>query len=88
MLADIYERVSASCQGLGLDTECLGGGRIDHNPSKKTIKVYDKSQVQEANILLLLLFLLLLLCNRVMDEQITLKPSAFSWRPIPTTLWM
>lgn len=44
-LADIYERASTSCQGLGLDTECLGGGRIDHNPEAKRIKVYGYSQV-------------------------------------------
>lgn len=43
-LADIYERASTSCQGLGLDTECLGGGRIEHNPSAKLIKVYGYSQ--------------------------------------------
>ncbi|XP_023291808.2 sex-regulated protein janus-A-like [Lucilia cuprina] len=42
--SDIYERASTSCQGLGLDTECLGGGRIDHNPEAKRIKVYGYSQ--------------------------------------------
>ncbi|KAI9581184.1 sex-regulated protein janus-A-like isoform 2-T3 [Glossina fuscipes fuscipes] len=42
--ADIYERVSASCAALGLATECLGGGRIEHNPSAKLIKVYGYSQ--------------------------------------------
>ncbi|XP_013107129.1 sex-regulated protein janus-A-like isoform X1 [Stomoxys calcitrans] len=42
--SDIYERASTSCQGLGLDTECLGGGRIEHNPSAKLIKVYGYSQ--------------------------------------------
>ncbi|XP_037951433.1 sex-regulated protein janus-A-like [Teleopsis dalmanni] len=42
--SDIYERVSSSLQGLGLETECLGGGRIDHNPDAKKIKVYGYSQ--------------------------------------------
>ncbi|KAL9889277.1 sex-regulated protein janus-A-like [Glossina fuscipes fuscipes] len=42
--AYIYERVSASCAALGLATECLGGGRIEHNPSAKLIKVYGYSQ--------------------------------------------
>lgn len=44
--ADIYEEVSSSLQPLGLDTECLGGGRIAHNPkAKPQIKVYGYSQV-------------------------------------------
>jgi phosphohistidine phosphatase len=42
--ADIYEEVSSSLQGLGLDTECLGGGRIEHDASEKRIKVYGYSQ--------------------------------------------
>ncbi|XP_055907565.1 sex-regulated protein janus-A-like [Eupeodes corollae] len=42
--SDIYDRVSGSCKGLGLDTECLGGGRIEHNPNAKLIKVYGYSQ--------------------------------------------
>lgn len=44
--ADIYEEVSSALQPLGLDTECLGGGRIAHNPNAKPqIKVYGYSQV-------------------------------------------
>lgn len=43
--ADIYEEVSTSLEGLGLDTECIGGGRIEHNPNEKKIKVYGYSQV-------------------------------------------
>ena len=31
---------------LGIDTECLGGGRILHEPDKKHIRVYGYSQVQ------------------------------------------
>lgn len=46
-IADIYEEVSSSLQPLGLDTECLGGGRIAHNPSAKPqIKIYGYSQVR------------------------------------------
>ncbi|ALC46262.1 janA, partial [Drosophila busckii] len=41
--ADIYDRVQAICKRTGLDTECLGGGRIEHNPDKKYIKVYGHS---------------------------------------------
>lgn len=42
--SDIYDEVSKSLQGLGLDTECLGGGRIEHRPSDKLIKIYGYSQ--------------------------------------------
>lgn len=30
---------------MGLDTECVGGGRISHNAETKQIKVYGYSQV-------------------------------------------
>lgn len=43
--ADIYDEVSTSLQGLGLETECLGGGRINHDAGNKHIKVYGYSQV-------------------------------------------
>lgn len=43
--ADIYEEVSGSIRCLGFDTECLGGGRIEHFPEKKLIKVYGHSTV-------------------------------------------
>lgn len=42
---DIYEEASGSISALGLDTECLGGGRIEHFPDKKFLKVYGYSQV-------------------------------------------
>ncbi|CRL02047.1 CLUMA_CG015144, isoform A [Clunio marinus] len=42
---DIYDEVSSALEALGLETECLGGGRIAHNPSTKPeIKVYGYSQ--------------------------------------------
>lgn len=41
---DIYEEVSGSVAGLGLETECLGGGRIEHQPTQKFIKIYGYSQ--------------------------------------------
>lgn len=43
--ADIYDEVSSSIQPLGLDTECIGGGRIEHRPDAKRLKVYGYSQV-------------------------------------------
>ncbi|XP_030371473.1 sex-regulated protein janus-A [Scaptodrosophila lebanonensis] len=42
--ADIYERVQGLCHGTDFDTECLGGGRIEHDPDKKYIKIYGYSQ--------------------------------------------
>lgn len=48
--ADIYDEVSTSLQGLGLETECLGGGRIDHNAANKHIKVYGYSQVSSVGL--------------------------------------
>lgn len=32
-------------RALGLDTECLGGGRIEHFPESKLLKVYGHSTV-------------------------------------------
>ncbi|XP_065079656.1 sex-regulated protein janus-A-like isoform X2 [Ochlerotatus camptorhynchus] len=42
--SDIYDEVSSSLAGLGLETECLGGGRIEHRAEEKLIKVYGYSQ--------------------------------------------
>ncbi|XP_064553221.1 sex-regulated protein janus-A [Drosophila montana] len=42
--SDIYERVMEACKKTGLETKCLGGGRIEHNPEKKYMKVYGYSQ--------------------------------------------
>lgn len=43
--ADIYDEVSPGIRALGLDTECLGGGRIEHFPDAKKLKVYGHSTV-------------------------------------------
>uniref|UniRef100_A0A0K8TQA2 Sex-regulated protein janus-A n=1 Tax=Tabanus bromius TaxID=304241 RepID=A0A0K8TQA2_TABBR len=42
--SDIFDEVSTSLQGLGLTAECVGGGRIEHRPSEKKLKVYGYSQ--------------------------------------------
>ena len=42
---DIYEEVYAGVTPLGLDVECVGGGRILHEPDEKKIFVYGYSQV-------------------------------------------
>ncbi|XP_017953686.1 sex-regulated protein janus-A [Drosophila navojoa] len=42
--SDIYERMMEICKKNGLDSECLGGGRIEHDPEKKYMKVYGFSQ--------------------------------------------
>ncbi|KAK7794600.1 hypothetical protein R5R35_003609 [Gryllus longicercus] len=41
---DIYDATLANLQKLGLDSECLGGGRIRHEPEKKELNVYGYSQ--------------------------------------------
>ena len=45
-IADVYDKVQEEMTLLGLDTECLGGGRILHEPDKKSIEVFGYSQVQ------------------------------------------
>lgn len=45
VIADIYDEVTGSIRALGLDTECLGGGRIEHFPQDKLLKVYGYSTV-------------------------------------------
>lgn len=42
--SDIYEEVYAGVRPLGLDVECVGGGRILHEPEKKKIFIYGYSQ--------------------------------------------
>ncbi|KAK0180012.1 hypothetical protein PV327_005698 [Microctonus hyperodae] len=44
--ADIYDKIANELKkyGPGLDTECVGGGRINHNADGKAIKVYGYSQ--------------------------------------------
>ena len=37
--ADIYDREEESLRKAGLDGQCLGGGRIQHDPAKKYLKV-------------------------------------------------
>ena len=40
---DIYQETLQEAQKRGMDTECLGGGRIKHEPEKKEIFVYGYS---------------------------------------------
>lgn len=48
---DIYDRVSAELEDGGLlDCECIGGGRIKHNPEAKKIHVYGYSLVRRNNV--------------------------------------
>ncbi|XP_078606475.1 14 kDa phosphohistidine phosphatase-like isoform X1 [Branchiostoma floridae x Branchiostoma japonicum] len=41
--ADIYDRVAPGIEALGFDCECIGGGRIQHSSSQRTILVYGYS---------------------------------------------
>lgn len=50
ILADIYEKVSEELEKDGhLDCECIGGGRIKHDPQAKKIHVYGYSMVRECS---------------------------------------
>lgn len=42
--ADIYEETQEKIEKLGFETECVGGGRIEHNADEKKLKVYGYSQ--------------------------------------------
>ncbi|XP_073242925.1 14 kDa phosphohistidine phosphatase-like [Porites lutea] len=41
--ADIYDRVEKDIKRMGLKSDCVGGGRIQHNKSEKKILVYGYS---------------------------------------------
>jgi hypothetical protein len=42
---DIYDKTVEAVQALGLDSECVGGGRIKHERAARKILVYGYSQV-------------------------------------------
>lgn len=42
---NIYDKTLEAVQALGLDSECVGGGRIKHDAAQKKILVYGYSQV-------------------------------------------
>jgi len=41
--SDVYDKTESELTAAGLDCECLGGGRIEHKPDKKFLKVYGYS---------------------------------------------
>jgi hypothetical protein len=43
---NIYDKTLEAVQSLGLDSECVGGGRIKHDAAAKKIHVYGYSQVK------------------------------------------
>ena len=49
--AGIYDELDAQLEALGLTCECLGGGKIEHNPHEKTITIFGTSQVFYAFVL-------------------------------------
>ncbi|XP_071522743.1 14 kDa phosphohistidine phosphatase-like isoform X2 [Panulirus ornatus] len=42
--SDVYDQVTPNIEKMGLDCECVGGGRIHHDVDKKIIEVYGYSQ--------------------------------------------
>ena len=49
LVADIYDQVSSGLHALGLSSDCVGGGRIQHNSNAKKILVYGYSMVGKKN---------------------------------------
>ena len=45
LTADIYDRVEEDIKRMGLKSDCVGGGRIQHDKSEKKILVYGYSMV-------------------------------------------
>ncbi|XP_008291466.1 14 kDa phosphohistidine phosphatase [Stegastes partitus] len=39
----IFEKVSPAMQALGMECECLGGGKIEHNSQEKKLRVFGES---------------------------------------------
>ena len=42
--ADIYDPEDEKLRKVGLDAQCLGGGRIEHQPAKNYLKVQAGSE--------------------------------------------
>lgn len=40
----IYDDLEAQLEGTGVSVECLGGGKIEHDPATKSINVFGMSQ--------------------------------------------
>lgn len=45
--ADIFEDANDKVKKLGLTVKCFGGGKIEHKPKRKEIKVFGYSSVSE-----------------------------------------
>ncbi|XP_039983598.1 14 kDa phosphohistidine phosphatase [Xiphias gladius] len=39
----IFEKVSPTMEALGMECECLGGGKIEHNSQEKKLRVFGES---------------------------------------------
>lgn len=44
-VADIFEDIYGKVTKLGLTVKCFGGGKIEHKPKRKEIKVFGFSSV-------------------------------------------
>ncbi|XP_025105067.1 14 kDa phosphohistidine phosphatase-like isoform X4 [Pomacea canaliculata] len=42
--ADIYDYLDANLEAEGISCECVGGGKITHDPENKSITIFGKSQ--------------------------------------------
>lgn len=46
----MYDFLDANLEVDGISCECVGGGKITHDPEKKSIIVFGESQVIHVNI--------------------------------------
>lgn len=72
---NIYEEVynEIKALGSGLDIECVGGGRINHNAAGKSINVYGYSQVCVV-IIITLIIIIIIVAAAIIDKIIIIIP--------------
>lgn len=47
----IFEKVNPAMEALGLECNCLGGGKIEHNNTEKKLRVFGESTVTHVTII-------------------------------------
>ena len=67
---EILDEFEKQVKDKNIECDCIGGGRILHEPETKHILVYGYSQVPTSSVKISFFFSLTLLLNRDSDEQI------------------
>lgn len=58
----MYDYLDANLEAEGISCECVGGGKITHDPENKSITIFGKSQVKQIKFLLQMCILKLYTC--------------------------